>query len=93
MNEVLEDRVKERTEVLENQNALLSEYAFINSHLLRGPLSRILGLINLMEHDKTMKQETIIELLRKSGDDLDNVVRKITDTLHHGGQLKREDII
>ena len=92
MNEVLEERVKERTEELEIQNAKLSEYAFINSHQLRGPLSRILGLINLMELDKTMEPEKIIELLRKSGADLDTVVMKITNTLHEGGHLTRKDL-
>ncbi len=92
LNEVLEDRVKERTEELEIQNIKLAEYAFINSHMLRGPLSRILGLINLMEHDHTMKHEDVVDLLRKSGTELDCVVRKITDTLHHGGHLTREDI-
>ena len=92
MNELLEDRVRERTEELEVQNLKLAEYAFINSHLLRGPLSRILGLINLMEHDRTMKHEDIVDLLRRSGTELDTVVHRITDTLQHGGHLNREDI-
>jgi len=92
LNEVLEERVQQRTEELEIRNRQLVEYAFINSHLLRGPLSRILGLINLMEHDKTMKQEEVIDLLRKSGDELDGVVTRITDTLSQEGHVTRNDI-
>jgi GAF domain-containing protein len=92
MNEVLEMRVEERTRELEKQNRQLVEYAFINSHLLRGPLSRILGLINLIEHDKHLNEENIIDLLRQSGDELDGVIRKISDTLHQGGHLNRDDL-
>jgi len=87
MNEVLEDRVKQRTEELEDQNKRLSEYAFINSHLLRAPLSRILGLINLIDHDKVLKDSELIELLRKSGGELDQIIKKITDALNDGNPL------
>jgi len=87
MNEVLEDRVKQRTEELEDQNKRLSEYAFINSHLLRAPLSRILGLINLIDHDKVLKDSELVGLLRKSGDELDQIIKKITDTLNDGTHL------
>lgn len=87
MNEVLEQRVKQRTEELEAQNKRLSDYAFINSHLLRAPLSRILGLINLIDHDKSLKEHEIVDLLRKSGDELDQVIKKITDALNDGNHL------
>nr|WP_236676355.1 GAF domain-containing protein [Chryseolinea lacunae] len=90
MNEVLEDRVKHRTEELEAQNKRLSEYAFINSHLLRGPLSRILGLINLLDHDKDLKESDLIVPLRKSGEELDQIVRKITEALNDGKHLTVE---
>ncbi|HEY9048743.1 MAG TPA: tetratricopeptide repeat protein [Ohtaekwangia sp.] len=92
MNDVLEERVKERTAQLKMQNQRLSEYAFINSHLLRGPLSRILGLINLIEHDKTVKEAQIIDLLRRSGNELDDVVKKITDALNEGEHPSMEDM-
>jgi GAF domain-containing protein len=92
INEGLEERVKQRTEELEIQNKRLVEYAFINSHLLRGPLSRILGLINLMEHDNTMKESEMLDLLRKSGDELDQVIGKISNALNDGNSLTRKDI-
>lgn len=92
INEGLEERVKQRTEELEIQNKRLIEYTFINSHLLRGPLSRILGLINLMEHDQTMKQSEMLKLLRKSGEELDEVVGKISDVLNDGNTFTRKDI-
>lgn len=91
LNESLEQRVKERTEELEIQNKQLAEYAFINSHLLRGPLSRILGLINLIEHDPDQKAEKLIELLKISSRELDHVVQKITETLQNRKHLSRDD--
>ncbi|MFZ6000373.1 MAG: hypothetical protein ACOYW3_07665, partial [Bacteroidota bacterium] len=82
INGELEQRVKERTSELETQNKRLAEYAFINSHLLRAPLSRILGLINLAERDQSLKEAEMIDLLKKSGDELDQIVRKISEALH-----------
>lgn len=89
MNEMLEQRVKERTEELQNRNHQLTEYAFINSHLLRSPVSKILGLINLMEVDKASDPQEMIQHLRRSCDELDAVVKKITITLDGGEHLDR----
>jgi cell division protein FtsB len=51
INDNLESIVDERAHEVENKNRSLAEYAFINAHMLRGPLCRIIGLINLMEKD------------------------------------------
>ncbi|MEO8473603.1 MAG: tetratricopeptide repeat protein [Chryseolinea sp.] len=91
MNESLEIRVKQRTEELEEQNKKLMEYAFINSHVLRGPVSRIMGLINLFEHADVMETSEIVALLKKSSEELDTVVQKITAALHEGAHLTKED--
>jgi C4-dicarboxylate-specific signal transduction histidine kinase len=89
MNEGLEQRVKERTEELQSRNHQLTEYAFINSHLLRSPVSKILGLIGLMEVDKTSDPQVMIDHLRTSCNELDNIVTKITSTLDGGENLDR----
>lgn len=91
MNEVLEERVKERTRELEVQNEQLSEYAFINSHLLRSPVSKILGLMNLMEIDGADHKETM-KFLKSACQELDTVVRKITVALDGGEHFKRDSI-
>ncbi len=90
MNEQLEQRVKERTEELQNRNHQLTEYAFINSHLLRSPVSKILGLINLMEVDKASDPQEMIQHLRRSCNELDAIVQKITITLDGGEHLDRK---
>lgn len=90
INKGLEDRVRRRTEELERQNEKLAEYAFINSHVLRAPLSRMLGLIHLMEMtDK--KDLQLIDYLKKSGEELDAVVKKINTTLAERADLARKD--
>lgn len=90
INKGLEDRVRRRTEELERQNEKLAEYAFINSHVLRAPLSRMLGLIHLMEMtDK--KDQQLIDYLKKSGEELDAVVKKINTTLAERTDLARKD--
>jgi GAF domain len=90
INKGLEDRVRKRTEELEKQNEKLSEYAFINSHVLRGPLSRMLGLIHLLEMSET-KDEQLINYLKQSGAELDEVVKKINNSIALRGEVERRD--
>jgi signal transduction histidine kinase len=72
---------------LELQNQQLSEYAHINSHLLRGPLARILGIINLLsKSEATDDQKQYLEHLLKASKDLDEIVTKISDVLEHEGK-------
>ena len=92
-NEHLEERVHDRTIELELQNQQLSEYAHINSHLLRGPLARILGIINLLsKSEATAEQKQYLEHLLKASKDLDEVVTKINEVLEKEGTVTRESI-
>ncbi|MFZ6009573.1 MAG: hypothetical protein ACOYXT_04435 [Bacteroidota bacterium] len=92
-NQHLEDRVRERTWELEEQNKKLAEYAFINSHLLRGPLARILGLVHMLSSTPLSKHETeIVEHLKTASHDLDEVVIKINKALDGGNKITRESI-
>ena len=93
INEMLEEKVQERTKVLEERNTQLTEYAFINSHLLRAPLSRILGLANLLTHeDLGSEHKDMVEALATSTSELDKIIRKISDLLYDGKDFSREEI-
>jgi tetratricopeptide (TPR) repeat protein len=89
MNETLEQRVRDRTLELENQNRQLSEYAFINSHLLRSPVSKILGLINLVDINDAVYDKEVMEHLKIACTELDVIVKKITLALDAGEHFDR----
>ena len=48
----LEAKIAIRHLERDQKEAMLSKYAYVNAHHVRGPLARILGLIALIEHDK-----------------------------------------
>jgi hypothetical protein len=91
MNNSLEVAVNERTQELEQQNIQLTEYAFINSHLLRAPLSRILGLCHLLTTEEK-HNPTLYQALIKSSEELDTIIKKISDLLYDGRNFSREEI-
>ncbi|QOI95967.1 MAG: GAF domain-containing protein [Flammeovirgaceae bacterium] len=92
-NERLELAVKKRTEELESQNKQLTEYAFINSHLLRAPLARLLGISHLVAMEvSTVKDKELLEALQVSARELDEIVKKISELLYAGHPMSREDI-
>ncbi len=74
----ISERVK-YIETIEEQNRRLREISWIQSHLVRGPLSRIMGsieLLNNFEHDELTKLEIINNVL-VSALELDDVIRDI----------------
>ncbi len=92
-NQSLEQRVRERTEDLHQKNKQLAEYAFINSHLLRAPVARIMGLVELLQKDvPEFSANDIIPYLEASSRELDNVVKKINEAIEEEGQFDREDL-
>lgn len=85
INQNLEKIVAQRTATLQEQNKKLEEYAFINAHKLRAPVASILGLVYLLQKGLSPGEEKLmISYLKKSSDDLDKVIRSISDTLQQG---------
>jgi len=68
---------REYLQRIEKQNARLREIAWIQSHLVRAPLTSILGLTQLCNLDDSPNAE-IIPMLKKSAEELDKVIRNIT---------------
>jgi PAS domain-containing protein len=90
INDSLEDRVRERTMVLEEKNRQLSEYAYINSHILRAPLSSMMGLIGLMKYQELSGDDRrLFELLKETARHLDDIVNKINDAVESGSHFDR----
>jgi len=67
------------TEMIEKQNEQLKNISYIQSHEVRAPLSRILGLVALFDQQNTaLLNAEIINKLTASAAELDEVVKKIT---------------
>ena len=66
---------------IEEQNARLREIAWVQSHVVRAPLARIMALIDVLK-DKDLSREDFhkfIEYLSASGQELDNVIKEIVE--------------
>ena len=82
VNDNLEQLVLERTKKVNDQFEKISKYAFINSHHLRAPVARILGLINLINHDsKNAINDELLIKLKESTDELDMIIKSMNRLL------------
>ena len=81
MNNNLEKIVNKRTAELKLRNQQLKEYLSSNSHIVRAPLARILGLVDLYDPNDSVNLPFINESLQESATELDNALRSINDKL------------
>lgn len=81
---VLVNDITERTryvETIEKQNQTFREIAWIQSHVVRAPLARLLGLVNLMESelaDLVEYSPNLIGHIKDSAFELDQIIRDIS---------------
>ncbi|HEY9049686.1 MAG TPA: tetratricopeptide repeat protein [Ohtaekwangia sp.] len=88
MNENLEMKVQERTEEIARQNQKLIEYAFFTAHEVRGPLARILGLVELARiRELVDDREEILDRLQDAAHELDEIIRIINRKLESSRHL------
>lgn len=87
-NNKLEKRVLERTRALDEKNkelkksnAILRDYAFVNSHHLRAPLCAILGIVYVLglKESSAEEQDNLISMLDEECKKLDDVVHEIQE--------------
>jgi PAS domain S-box-containing protein len=66
---------------IEEQNAKLKEISWIQSHVIRAPLARILGLVQLVAEPTTTENEKIemMEYITASANELDEAIRNINN--------------
>lgn len=77
LNDNLEALVDERAELMEKKNLELAEYAFINAHMLRGPLCRVMGLLSLMEKEPHLYPAEQVAHARAVAHAIDQQIREI----------------
>jgi signal transduction histidine kinase len=82
LNENLEKIVNARTEKIKIQMSQLESYAHMNSHEVRAPVARILGLMNLiqLEENEVLKKD-LLEKLNNETLELDLVIKKMNRLL------------
>lgn len=67
----------EYTRAIQRQNNKLQNIAFIQSHVVRAPLARILGLTQLIKDEPGYRHMDIINYLDTSVKELDDIVKSI----------------
>ncbi|MCJ8164884.1 hypothetical protein MKJ04_08510 [Pontibacter sp. E15-1] len=79
INENQQRVIKLRTQQIAEKNERLMEISILNAHQVREPLSRILGLINMIDHGSSPEviQEKIMPRLRRSSEDLDEALQEV----------------
>lgn len=70
-------------EAIEKQNEKLKEIAWIQSHVVRAPLARLMGLVNLInmtdDDDPDIDKKEMMQHILNSTDELDKIIRDITN--------------
>ncbi len=77
-------KIRDYINTIEKQNLKLQEIAWMQSHVLRAPLARMMGIIDFMNDDslsESDKQELLSNLL-SSASELDEVIRSISSKTH-----------
>ena len=82
---------KNYVQTIEQQNKTLREISWIQSHLVRAPLARIMGLIALLPAETSdQEKEEIINLLQISSAELDEIIKEITQKTAITGKIPVE---
>jgi PAS domain S-box-containing protein len=83
------DEQKEKQEIINEQTQRLIEFAFYNSHILRAPISRILGIIEEIKYEHQIEY---IDALEKSTLEIEAVTREMNSLLQSGNTKVRSSI-
>src|SRR5690606_5357492 len=82
------DATESRTAMkkIKDQNKILRDIAWEQSHLVRAPLARLKGLLDMLESGDTsiLSADEIIQLMSVSYEELDSIVRSI---VHKSAQI------
>jgi DNA-binding NarL/FixJ family response regulator len=65
-------------EAIEAQNAKMREISWMQSHIIRAPLARMMGLMYLIK-ENCDEMEQVVDYLFQSANELDDVIKNITN--------------
>jgi len=81
MNLHLEKLVEGKTENIRIQNERLRRYAYSNAHYVRGPVARLLGLIQLSKMKVDLDDTWILNQVENETREIDRIIRHIASDL------------
>ncbi|MDX1326495.1 MAG: PAS domain S-box protein [Arenibacter sp.] len=83
---------RQQLERIKKQNEKLREISWLQSHVIRSPLSKIMSLIYLLKDldGDEVTHEEVMEMILKSAHELDGVIHEITDKIN---MFKNDDIL
>jgi len=81
LNSHLERLVVERTKEVHKQNEQLISYAYSNAHHVRGPVARVLGLIQLSKMEVDLDYPFLFQKIEEQTKEIDEVVKRINREL------------
>jgi len=83
LNTHLESLVNERTKEVHIQNERLIRYAYSNAHHVRGPVARVLGLIQLSKMETDLDYPLLFEKIEEQTKEIDEAVKGINRELEN----------
>ncbi len=81
INQHLEDLVLKKTEDIKAQNEKILRYAFFNAHHVRGPVARVLGLIQLSKLETDLNYQWFFEKVEHETKQIDDIITGIAKEL------------
>ena len=85
LNTNLERMVHQRTEEIKAQNEILIKYTYTNAHHLRGPVTRLLGLVAIQRLEPASNTTFFFNKIEEQAKEIDSVVKKINSELQVKG--------
>lgn len=82
----------EYIEAIQNQNKVLRDIAWTQSHVVRSPLARIMGVIPLI-NDKgadALSDEDVVKIIVDSANELDTVIKDISEKAYLANVFDRQ---
>jgi signal transduction histidine kinase len=81
LNQFLEQTVVDRTTSITKKNEQLLRYAYVNAHHVRGPVARVLGLIQLSKIDANLELPFLFDKIETETREIDSIITKINGEL------------
>jgi signal transduction histidine kinase len=81
MNMHLESLVHERTREVQTRNEQLVRFAYSNAHDVRGPVARVLGLIQLSKMEADLDYPFLFKKIEEQTKEIDEAVKGINREL------------